>query len=208
MPSSEDQAALKNYTGLMVEARARALSINTLTRDQRGIPSPLVHEYCVLQIRMICEIVALSCLVAHGDLVGRASSSISKAYAPGKIFSSLTELHDDFFPVPVKPIKTVTGWHMADYSGGPFADKQEIIDIWNKCGELLHRGTLKNLLKQRNPVQSNFADVNNWGQKLLNLLSNHRILRNNRHQVFVTFLQVNDMNGDVVVAIAEAPVAT
>ncbi|MEO8241623.1 MAG: hypothetical protein ABI832_04880 [bacterium] len=205
MASNDDHAAVQTYQSLMVEAKARALSIDTLTRDQRGIPSPLIHEYGVLQIRMLCEIIGLGCLVAHGDLVKQSSHLVKKAYKPGEIFAELEKLHSDFFPVPMRPEKTEAGWHMADYTGGPYAAKSEIIKIWNSCGDILHRGSLKRLVKEQNPVQKDFSDLNQWGQKILNLLSNHRILRENRRQVIVTFLQVDDLSGTVQVVIAETP---
>ncbi len=104
--TKELEEARQTYRELMVEAKARALSINTLSNDQRGIPSPLVREFGVLQIRMLCEIVALACLVAHGDLVKKSSRDLKTVYAPGEIFAELDKLHADFFPIPIQPEKT------------------------------------------------------------------------------------------------------
>ena len=183
-------AICADYKALMVEARARVSSINNLLNDQREIPSPFVREFGVLQIRMLCEIVALGCLVAHGDLVEKASKSkeLKKSFAPGMIFSELDKLNDDYFPIPIKPEKTETGWHMAKYDGGPFATKADIRQIWNECGSILHRGSLKSLIKERTPVQRNFSDLSEWGQKLANLLNNHRIISIDRQIALITFL--------------------
>ena len=186
--TKELDAACQTYRELMIEAKMRALSINTLANDQRGIPSPLVREYGVLQIRMLCEIIALGCLVAHGDLVKKSSRNLKTIYEPGEIFAELDKLHGDFFPVPIMPEKTVIGWHMAEYTGAPYATKSEIRQIWARCGDVLHRGTLKRLIKPKNPVQNNFADLNEWGQKLLNLLSNHRIISFDRNTAFIALL--------------------
>ena len=188
MAVPEDVAARDTYFDLMVEAKARLLSINTPSQDKRGIPSALVHEYGVLQIRMLCEIIGLGCLVAHGDLVAKASTKLKKAYSPDEIFAALDKLLDDFFPVPMRPEKTETGWHMAEYTGGAYARKSEIVDIWAKCGNILHRGSLKNLVKAKSPVQTTFADLDDWGRKISNLLSNHRIMRQDRKFVFITLL--------------------
>jgi len=124
MADPEDIEARHTYLDLMVEAKARILGINTLIQDQRGIPSPLVREYGVLQIRMLCEIIGLGCLVAHGDLVAKASTKLKKAYSPDEIFAALDKLHDDFFPMPIRPEKTDTGWHMAEYTSGSYARKK------------------------------------------------------------------------------------
>lgn len=53
MNTALDDKALETYRQLMIEAKVRLLSINTLTNDQRGIPSPLIYEFGVLQIRML-----------------------------------------------------------------------------------------------------------------------------------------------------------
>lgn len=202
MATNEQMAMLNVYHDLMVEAKARAMSINTLTNDQRGMPSPLVREYGILQIRMLCEIIGLACLVAHGDLVEKAKPDLKKAYAPGQIFAELDKLHDDFYPVPVKPQKTETGWHFADYDGPPFLAKDEVASIWGKCGGVLHRGHLKKLLKNNSPIQNNFLDLQEWGQKVLNLLSAHRIVTLNRQRAIICYLE--DENKEVSVALGEA----
>lgn len=203
MATKAELQARDLYQGLMEEAKARALSINILSNDQRGVPSPLVREYAFLQLRMLCEIIGLACLVAHGDLVDKGPAALRKAYAPGEIIKILGQLHDDFFPVPVTPQKVSDGWHMGDYYL-PFLKKEEVPVLWALCGTVLHRGNLKKLIKHRTPVQHTFDEVNIWGQKILNLLSNHRIVTLDRRLTFVTFLQVNDLGGVVQVALAEA----
>uniref|UniRef100_B0T2A7 HEPN AbiU2-like domain-containing protein n=1 Tax=Caulobacter sp. (strain K31) TaxID=366602 RepID=B0T2A7_CAUSK len=204
MASEYELGNLALYQGLMEEAKARALSINMLSNDQRGIPSLFVREYCFLQLRMLCEIIGLSCLVAHGDLVAKISTSLRKKYAPGEIIRALERLHSDFYPVPVIPQQTATGWHLGEYDDRPFLTKQELPDLWNKCGDVLHRGSLKKLVDSKTPIQPSFSDVNDWGQKVLNLLSAHRIVTSNGQLSFVTFLQVDQLGGAVQVVLGEA----
>ena len=204
MVTKDDLNALETYQALMIEAKARAMSINTLVNDQRGIPSPLVREYGFLQIRMLCEIIALGCLVAHGDLVSRSPSQLKKAYSPGEIIAALDRLHSDFFPIPIHPEKTVTGWHMAEYNDSPYLAKTDIAKLWARCGGILHRGDLKRVLKKQNPVQNSFSDLNDSGQKILNLLSKHRIIRLDRKLAFIAFLHDDAVGGEVRVLLGEA----
>ena len=201
----EVQPILVLYADLMEELKIRFESINTITNDQRGIPSPLIREYCFLQARMVCEIVALACLVAHGDIIYGDVSKLKKAYEPGVIIKKLEALHPDFFPVPVSPIQTPTGWHLGDYIGGEIISKEMLIEFWAKSGDVLHRGNLNKLIKAKSSVQKNFAEVNEFGQKTLNLLSNHRIMRKNGLESFVVFLKVNQLSGAVQVAFGAAP---
>src|SRR5256885_15775731 len=76
MPTQRDLDAARVYTSIMEEAKFRALSINTLTRSRIGLPVLLLGEFCFLELRMLCELIALGCLVAHG-----AQFSIQRTYA-------------------------------------------------------------------------------------------------------------------------------
>jgi hypothetical protein len=207
MASAEDLASLQLYMELMEEVKARAASINTLTNDQRGIPSPMVREYCYLQLRMLCELIALGCLVAHGDIVASSPASLRKAYDPAEILQHLESLHPDFYPVPVIPIQTAEGWRFDHYDDRPFLAKRDLRALWSRCGSVLHRGNLRKLIGPKTPVQRDFADVAEGGQKVLNLLSAHRIIRLGGRVTFIAFLQVDQLGGAVQVAIGEAPLA-
>jgi len=78
---------------------------------------------------------------------------------------------------------------------------KEIVEIWGSCGNILHRGNLKRLVKEKSPVQTNFNDLNDWGLKISNILSNYRIMRQDRKVVFITLLSFRP---DVQVVVGEA----
>ena len=204
MATEDDLRALGLYHGLMVEAKARALSINAFTNDQRGVPSPFVREYGFLQLRMLCELIGLGCLVAHGDIEETKTKAFQKAYDPTEILKRLDELHPDFYPVPRQPIKTAKGWHFDNYAGD-FLSKADLFTLYGACGDVLHRGSLKRLVSPKAPYQKDFTDLGKWGQKVLNLLSNHLITRRGGEFHFITFLDVKDAGGDVQCAIGELP---
>jgi len=56
------------YANLMEEIKVRLDCINAAMQGRLMLPSPIVREFCYLQIRFLCELVALSCLIAHGDM--------------------------------------------------------------------------------------------------------------------------------------------
>jgi hypothetical protein len=184
--SPQLEFARATYEALMVEARIRLASMNHLLLDQRGIPPALAREFGALQIRMVCEIIGLACLVAHGDLLERAPKKIRDAYRPGEIFGELEKLNSNFFPTPHKPEKTGSGWHFAEYSGPPCASRGGLIKIWAQCGDILHKGTLKRLLRPNSPQQMMFNEIFGWRDLLNNLLSNHHIATTDRRYVFIT----------------------
>jgi hypothetical protein len=59
---------------------------------------------------------------------------------------------------------------------GNFLKKAELIDLYGKCGDHLHKGTLKKLFSPKTPIQVNFYTMVAIAQKFENL-STHTISR-------------------------------
>src|SRR5579872_3616704 len=85
------------YANLMDEAKARFAHINLAVSGRAGFATPIIREFCYLQIRFLCELVALSCLVAHGDISALQSHKIGKAYSADDILNRLTKLRPHFW---------------------------------------------------------------------------------------------------------------
>src|SRR5690348_10439769 len=72
----------------MQEIRLRIDAINTGTKgDLSSIRPEAVREFCYLQIRYICELVSLGCLVAHNDIT--PVNNMSSQYRADKILNKL-----------------------------------------------------------------------------------------------------------------------
>src|SRR5437660_2743674 len=84
------------YTVLMNEAKQRLLAMDTALEGKTGLPRPTIREFCFLQLRMLCELIALGCLTAHGDLV---TGKLREDYKADRIISRLQSLHPDFYPL-------------------------------------------------------------------------------------------------------------
>jgi|SRR5882724_2304781 len=56
-------------------------------------------EFCYLQLRMLCELIAVGCLVVHGDVEG--TKGLCKVWAADKVMKRLEKLHPDFYPHPM-----------------------------------------------------------------------------------------------------------
>jgi hypothetical protein len=89
MPTKAQLEAQKLYANLLEEIKLRIASINHCTLGQSGLAAPFVKDFCYLQIRMICELVALGCLVAHGDIKEASSKNMQGAWSAEKIMSTL-----------------------------------------------------------------------------------------------------------------------
>ena len=87
--------AMDAYSVLMHEAKARLLAMDTALEGKTGLPEVAVREYCFLQLRMLCELIALGCLTAHGDL---QTGKLKDEYKADKIIKRLQQLHPDFYP--------------------------------------------------------------------------------------------------------------
>jgi hypothetical protein len=209
MPTKDDEVAMNLYKSIMEEVKIRALSINTATNVPNGLPQPLIREYCYLQLRMICELVALCCLVAHGDIT--KTKYFHKAYKADDILKRLEELHPDFFPYPVKPTITPPspsspGSIQLEDVATDYLKKEELIRLYGKCGDVLHKGNLRRLLSpQKSSPNNPYREITEWGQKMLNLLSCHRISRVGKQFHWLALLQVDAIGGGVQIAIAESP---
>ncbi|CAH0339618.1 hypothetical protein [Rhizobium sp. CECT 9324] len=191
------------YVQLMEEVKVRLTSITALTQDQRGIASPLVREFCFLQLRMLCELIALGCLVANGDILARSARDLGTKYKPKEMFDAVEKLHPRFYPSPRTPTRTETGWHFNDYNHH-FLSREELVSLWGRCGDILHKGGLKKIINRKPPIQRSFQDVSSWVLKIQGLLNVHQIEHVGHNSGLIIYMNFGDENGVVTVHRYEA----
>jgi hypothetical protein len=157
--------------------KIRIATTNTLVSGKTGLLGPLAQEPCYLQFRFMCELIALGCLVAHGDIDATRANKFRKEYSADKILHHLEALHPDYFPFPSTITAKPSGVsEIFLHKEGNFLKKNELI-VYGKCGDHLHLGNLKKLLSSRTPIQVNFHEMVAIAQKFENLLSVHTIAR-------------------------------
>src|SRR3981189_3171362 len=88
------------YANLMDEAKARIETIDFVL-NRSGMPQMFAQEIGYLQLRMLCEIVALGCLIAHGDITRIDLKQLEREYLADRIIKRMTALHANFYPRPV-----------------------------------------------------------------------------------------------------------
>jgi len=72
VPATKEQmASIQLYADLLGEAKIRIGIINHFITGKAELPGPLIRQSAFLQLRMLCEFIALGCLVAHGDITRR-----------------------------------------------------------------------------------------------------------------------------------------
>ena len=200
---ARDQA-MQSYADLMEEIKSRLEGLNAAVNGRTALSPQLVKEFGYLQLRMICELIALSALIAHGDIPATQKGELRTAWAADRIVKALTELHPDFFPVPDRKEHQGNGHiHMAEAPPGALT-KEELITLVGRAGSILHRGHIKALMKTKSPVQHRYDDIVGWGMKIVALLEQHRILFADGRRVYYVALRAEQTQGKVLIVLGEA----
>jgi hypothetical protein len=186
--TTEEKEACQIYQRIMDEIVIRVDAINRATGGMMILTSPMVHEFCFLQFRYICELIALGCLVAHGDIGATKSKTFRKMWAPNEIFQKLNELHASFYPYPteVRPKEKHLELYLVGEKEADFLTKTELVDLWNTCGKVLHKGGVKKLLAPKSPIQKNYPEIAKWSAKIVKLLTIHTIARTSNRPMICT----------------------
>ncbi len=191
------------YADLMDEARLRLHAMRDAIALRDSWVPRLLQEFVYLQLRMLCEIIALGCLVAHGDI--KDSGSLKLWEAP-RILKRLEELNADFFPRAVRFRKLSNGELNLDNYDAPHLTKAELAKLWGQSGDYLHRGSAKNLIANYGKILNvNLDIIIEYGRKILNLLEQHVISSADRRGHLLVALAADDAGGNAMVFYAASP---
>lgn len=204
-PTSQQTEAITAYARLLDEASVRLAVIDDLVAGRTPSPTPITAEFGYLQLRMLCEVVALGCLVAHGDIQATRTSRLQREYAADSILNKLEQLHSNFYPHPALVSPTKLGHHVEHIKTG-FPTKAELLRLYHECGERLHRGSLS---KFRAPNSfANKADLvklGEWREKFRVLLASHILSSKNNLSHFICFISHKQAAGKALVVLAQSP---
>jgi hypothetical protein len=156
----------------MEEAKARIEAIETTLEGRTQLPEVFGDEFCTLQLRMICELIALGCLLTHGDIQETLTKAMRDEYAAHRIIAQLNALHPDFYPHPVRQIADPgpSGFYLQDIGNDLYLTKEDLVELAGRCGAALHRGSVSDILVHR-ALQPN--DISRWVLKIRTLLDIH-----------------------------------
>lgn len=175
MPTEQQTEIMSTYVNLMSEAKGRISWIEYIVNGKSGLDPVIARESCDLQLRLICETIALCCLVAHGEIEETKAPKLQKLWSAPDILKGLEALHPSFFPVPRKPQKTGPhSWHFAEIEGD-YLTKDKLIELYGACGNRLHRGSLKNIVTGKQPLANEMTEVIAAHAAISALLNVHHI---------------------------------
>jgi hypothetical protein len=204
-PSKQQLESVEIYTRLLDEARVRIISSERALSGGNALEAPLAVEFGYLQLRMLCEVVALSCLVAHGDIDETRTNKFQKEYAADNIIKKLEPLHANFFPRPIE-LQSSPGRHHADFLTEGFLTKSEMLALYHECGDRLHRGSLAKF--RSSAPRAHLADLEKLRslvRKFAVLLNTHHVASQNNQAHFVCFLSHEQTKGKSYVVLAQSP---
>ncbi|MGO9935343.1 MAG: hypothetical protein ACLPV8_26495 [Steroidobacteraceae bacterium] len=190
------------YVDLMDEARIRIHAIRDVVQAKDSWVPRLLQEFVYLQLRILCEIIAVGCLVAHGDITQRDTL---KSWKLTEIMRALENLNADFFPKGIRIRVDSVGVHLDDYNV-PQLSKTELIRLWEQSGNVLHRGSAKRLLSETGkPIVVNLDPIIEDSLKIKNLLEEHIISSADRKKHLIAALSHHQAGGNAIVWVANAP---
>ena len=159
------------YLGFMYEASNRLAVVNRACTEDTGFPIPVMRELCYLQFRFVCELIALCCLVAHGNTDKR----LMQTYQADKIMNQMERLKPTFYPYPTKITKENGKLRFTPQKLPLYLTKKHLIKLWGITGDKTHRSPLSKAMRSDIRDPEGFADILEWGEKFAALLPVHQI---------------------------------
>jgi hypothetical protein len=167
---------IEPYCSLMEEIKLRMEVVGQCLSEPVLRPR-FMYELCFLQFRMICELISLACLVAHGDIAGTRSKWFRKSIDVPAMMNQMERLHPEYYPRPAREVhhsNSEIEW--VDLTEG-YLTKTDLIELYTRAGEVVHRGSYRKVFEQQVPARTS-EEVVRWRDKLVTLLSLHRIVLN------------------------------
>jgi hypothetical protein len=142
--------------------------------------------------RGIFESLLLGCLVVHGE--GGLRKQLKSEYAADKIINRVEKLHQDFYPHPSIVSLHESGRYDVHINDTDSFTKKELIKLYWKCGEVLHRGNLKGLMS-RGPPEEGFWYIRDSLETIEGLLHCHTIFLLDNKTMVVCHFRHPEVNG-------------
>jgi hypothetical protein len=141
-----------------------------------NIPGGMGIEFLYLQLRMICESIAMACLIAHNDISETKNKKFFNNWRANEIIDQLERLHKDFYPHPVKQILD-QGGNVIGVSAieDNYLTKSRFLSLFVECNDHLHIGSLKKNLQPMKGGPLKVDPIIEWHNEINALLNIHWI---------------------------------
>lgn len=185
------EVAIRAYLPLMHELAIRIELVAAACDGNLNLTPPYAREYAYLQFRRMCELIALGCLLLHGDLKIARGQGVKKEWSAEKIMKMLHAEHPHAFPQSMvmerdAATKQVT---MRANSKPEALTLQGFQKLYAKCGEVLHRGTIRSLAASPQISETDYQQTVDWQRMVVDLMNNHVVTRASGAGMYFTSLR-------------------
>lgn len=162
------------YTDLMQEIKERLYTIEDVLSGRTTLQGPLAHEFCFLQLRIICECISYACVIAHAYIMELQVPKFQREWSADELMKQLSNLYQDFYPKP--KLMTITkGSVQLDEIDAPYLTKDNLLKLNGICGKNLHRGSPDKYAY--NPLPERLAEdrqtIVNYANEVFRLMESH-----------------------------------
>ncbi len=168
-PKSKNERAYAHLQ-VLFEINARLQIIESV--KQINAPFGIAREICYLQLRHICELVAIGSVIVQGDYT--SSPDFTGEYAPSKVFKSLDKHYPGSFPQTLVIEKGENGIQFKCNVSRNEMTRKEMEELWGRTGNFLHRLKLKNFFREETELNI-WPEIDQHTAKLKALLNPHAI---------------------------------
>lgn len=162
------------YTDLMQEIKERLYAIEDTLSARAALHGPLAHEFCFLQLRIICECISYACVIAHAYIGELQAPRFQKEWSADTLMKALDGLHQDFYPKP-RTMTVTEDRVQLDEIDTPYLTKADLKKLNGICGDKLHRGSPEKY--SFNPTPERLAadrqTIIDFGNKVFRLMESH-----------------------------------
>ncbi len=187
------QSYKDKYIQVMEEIKRRTEVVKQLlSGDVNVVFKATTLESAALQIRIILELIAMSSLVANQNEYAKIRSSFHKDWNAKHIANLLEAINPNFYPEPIIETPSAKPGHKSDLlvRKENVLSKSEFINVYDKCGSLLHSD---NPLGRKSDYSFYETNLAIWIDKIVNLLKSHKIqLVDHNDSFYLVHMQEKD----------------
>jgi hypothetical protein len=161
----------------MQEIKERLYTIEDVLCGRTALHGPLAHEFCFLQLRIICECISYACVIAHAYLNELQAPKFQKARSADVLMKRLSGLHQDFYPKP-KTMTVTKGRVQLDEIVTPYLTKDNLQKLNGICGGKLHRGSPEKyaFTPTQKRLEADRQTIIHYANKVFRLMESHLMM--------------------------------
>ena len=167
-------AEIVTYCNCMEEVKlrvglVRSMVSQSITTGREDFDAELVF----VQLRKTLELIAFASLSANKAKYSAAYDNFATHWNAKRMLAYIEKVNPNFYPIPVRDTGVnAEGIRYFDLLAEGFLTKDEFVTLYDKCGQILHA---RNPFTTQDPVIQLGYSVSDWGLRIQNLLSLHRV---------------------------------